>query len=272
MTTRPKKERTLIVAAGYVREQEQPVDNYISQPSLFDQTSQPAQPALVPTQKKPTQTLEERMSNFVAQRLDKPGLYYITEQDRQHILLEIPNEQDPTRVYIAFHPDDEMTQGEFWELERKNKSHRIYTAHIFVKDRYDLRVKPVFFRRLAEIAHYKRYKSLKRYTKEQRDTIIELRLLEKLALKDSRRVAYYQNPTARLSESIRVYDMLPVTQDYFHQLVDEQRVRSFAGLGKNSRTWRLSKEILPQILSKAPAFLVLAPSTMQAFITTRQSQ
>ncbi len=258
MASSHKQQERYVIAAGLVI----PVEEYqqTNQRPIFPE------PQTIPQPQRPRQTLEDRMSGFIAQRLNLSNIYHISEQDRKHILVEIPREGEPIKVYVALHSGEVMTEKEFQELVKQNKSSGIYTGHIFLKDG------KTFHIRLAEEGHYKRHQSLKRYAPQQRNAIIELRLLEKLALEFSKRLTYYQPSSAELLEGIRTYNMNPVIQDYSHRLVDEQRVRSFAGEGRLSRTWRLPKEILPQILSQAPAFLVLAPSTMQAFITAIQPQ
>lgn len=155
---------------------------------------------------------KERMTEFVAERLDGSGLYIIIERDISHILVaERPEVREQPKTINVLAHNYHRTMRDMRNTLGYNASRGIGTAHIFYKDG------EIFMVRLGARGNIKDPRSLKRYTKAQIDAMVHLRDLEHAVLSMSGgKLAYYQPATTRLEESIRVYEMARVCLDYSH--------------------------------------------------------
>ena len=155
---------------------------------------------------------KEQMSGFITGLLENSGLYNILKHDNSYILaIEKPDiVENPKTIDVLAH-NYRRTKKELNDTLGHNNYHGISTAHIFYKD------DKTFMVRLGSRGNIKDERSLKRYSKEQRDAMIHLRDLEKEVLGISRGdLAYYQPETARLEEGIRRFEMVRVALDYTH--------------------------------------------------------
>ncbi len=71
--------------------------------------------------------------------------------------------------------------------------------------------------RLGARGNIKDERSLKNYTKQEKDAMIHIRDLENLVVgMAGNNLSYYQPETERLDESVRIFEMEPVWLDYSH--------------------------------------------------------
>ncbi len=155
---------------------------------------------------------KKQMTEFVAERLEESELYIIVQRENSHILVtEKPEIREQPKTIDVLAHNYRRTMGDLGSTLRYNRSEGIGTAHIFYKD------DETFMVRLGSRGKIKDERSLKRYLKEQIDDMIHLRDLEKEVLGMSGgELAYYQPETARLKESIRIFEMVRVALDYTH--------------------------------------------------------
>ena len=159
-----------------------------------------------------TKEQKDRMTEFVAERLDGSGLYNIVKRDNSHILVaERPEvREEPKTIDVLTH-NYYRTKKNLRDKVGYNRSQGIGTAHIFYKDG------ETFMVRLAVRGKIKDLRSLKHYSKKEIDDMIHLRDLEKVVLDMSNgELVYYQPKTARLEEGIRIFEMRNVALDYSH--------------------------------------------------------
>lgn len=156
---------------------------------------------------------KEQMPEYVTNHLEESGLYRILSRDSRHVLVkELPDTaENPHTIDVLVHTTH-RTVREVARAVANNTRQQIYTAHAFLKDG------ETFMVRLAERGAIKDPRSLKGYTKQQIDSMIHLRDLEKAVLGWTRhpRLTFYQPRTARLHEGIRAYTLNPVHLDYSH--------------------------------------------------------
>lgn len=155
---------------------------------------------------------KKQMSEFITGLLEESGLYHILWQDNSHILVcERPGLADNPKIIDVLAHNYRRTKDELQGALRYNNYQGISTANIFYKD------DETFMVRLGRRGNIKDERSLKRYSKEEIDDMIHLRDLEKRVLEMSKgELAYYQPETARLDESIRIFQMRNVHLDYSH--------------------------------------------------------
>ncbi len=158
------------------------------------------------------------MAKFVTALVETARRYDIREQTDDHLLVAQKREfakdpEHPVQVYVALLAGN-MTLAEYNSLVGKNTGQGVYTATLFYKDGETAMV------RLGARGHLKgNDRSLKLYAKTDLDKMVHLRGLEARVLeleKPADTLVYYQPETARLSESLRGYEMRLVTLDYTH--------------------------------------------------------
>lgn len=160
-----------------------------------------------------------KMSRFICDRLEDSSRYNILEREHSHIFVAQRPDlvENPRRIYVVLH-NQKVPVRDYQELLRRNREAGILTGNLFFKDDRTYMV------RLAERGHLKGdERSLKHYTKEQRDDMIHLRALENEVLQiqePNSTLVFYQPETHRLDESIRGYVMEPVELDYSHVTPD----------------------------------------------------
>lgn len=167
----------------------------------------------------PNKEQRKRMVEFIASQIEMAGIYDIVESSESHILAaRRPSEIEPQRkIYVVAH-NRQMTVDEFRDVYRQNLVNGYHTANVFYKDG------ETFMVRLGKRGRIKDERSLKNYPKEQIDSMIHLRKLEKIVLNVyGPDLVYYQPETERLEECLRMYEMQPVQLDYSHILKHDQR-------------------------------------------------
>ena len=119
----------------------------------------------------------------------------------------------------------------------QNKNEGVYTSPLLYKDG------KTSFVRMVEHASWRSNKSLKNYAEQAINQMIALRKIEKVLLDFyvKKEIPYYQPPTARLHESIRIFKMFPVNLDYSHLSADDPGY-SFAE-NRESIDYKLPKEV-----------------------------
>ena len=158
---------------------------------------------------------KSRMREFITGRIEEASKYTIKEADDSHILVAQRRDlvENPSEVYVVLH-NQQMTLREYRSLLSRNNQQKTFTAEVFYKDG------EMFMVRLGSRAQFKGDdRSLKNYSKEQRDKMIHLRGLEKSALEtqlENSTLIYYQPEAERLSEGLRRYKMCTVHFDYSH--------------------------------------------------------
>lgn len=155
-----------------------------------------------------------QMRRFVLDRIEESGRYDIRRQDDAGIQLRQKDElfTNPSTIYVVLH-DRKMTLNQYRAISSSNREQKIRTANIFYKDG------ETFMVWLGRRGHWKGdERSLKNYTKEQRDRMIHLRGLEKEVLnnQDIKALAYFQPETTHLPMSLRGFYMGTVELDYSH--------------------------------------------------------
>ena len=154
-----------------------------------------------------------KMIEFLGQRLEESGLYTIREMDEKHVLAV---DENGRKIYVAGHMRP-VAEKELSGLRDRNKSNGFYTSHIFYKDGDN------FFRKM-KVGNTSRKGSLKKYTDDQINRMIELKDSENDVLNycpknffknGVQRLVYY-NPEGAFPESILVVEMEDVMSDYTH--------------------------------------------------------
>jgi len=207
---------------------------------------------------------KRKMADFIASRLEDSNLYNIIKKDNSHLLVaEKPDINDNPQSIVIINHNYKRTFNELKEMQSKNRDNWIYTAHLFYKDGENFMV------RLGKRGHFKGdERSLKNYTKEERDAMLHLRDLEKAVLNSGYpELSYYQPETDRLSESIRIFKMKDVELDYSHIK------RGDAGYGfvKDSLSvdYKLPEEIM-SIVSEPASLLLVMPQYRRALIRLKK--
>ncbi|MBS3113831.1 hypothetical protein J4448_01895 [Candidatus Woesearchaeota archaeon] len=206
---------------------------------------------------------KDRMTGFVAERLEDSRLYNLLERNGSHVLLcQKPDiVEHPNTVYIAAHNDCRETIDDLVSKQNENASKDIYTAHIFYKDG------KISMVRLGRRSHIKgNNRSLKQYPQEQKNAMVHLRGIEKAVLElGYPELIYYQPETERLPESLRIYLMTNVTLDYSHI----RRGDHGYGFAQDtvSKDYKLPEE--RQMITIEPAHLILGTSPQKRAIIRR---
>ena len=188
-----------------------------------------------------------QMAEFITNALEESGLYQIVQVNNSDILVVEKPElfEQPKTINILAHAGG-MTKEDATKTVRDNAKQRVFTGHVFYKDGR------TFMVRLGKRAQTKgNDRSLKKYLHVDRNKMIHLRALEKLALgRAGDFMLYYQPATERLEGSIRAYRAKDVWLDYSH--VDEFH-RSFDFVeNRQSLDYRLMDE-LPEHQITGPA-------------------
>lgn len=197
-----------------------------------------------------------RMLEFTEGLIANSGF---TVQSRDYPFIRVQTEKGAL-VYVALH-SIQMTFDEFDNLNRRNLSRGIYTAHVFFKDG------KLFHVRLGAKGNFKSDdRSLKKYTKEEINRMIHLRGLEKKALdlqRDTNNLIYYQPRTERLEEALREYNLGHVILDYSHVDIKHQAY----GFVKNRESidYRIANEVFHT--SERIKFNVINRGNLQAIIS-----
>lgn len=163
-----------------------------------------------------TKEEKKNMREFIVARLEDSSRYSIlnADKDREKVTVKQKEsaEGSPVQIEILLH-SRKMPIEEYKNVMSSNYQNGIYTANVFFKDG------ETFMVRLGSRGHFKgNERSLKNYSKEIRDKMIDLRELEKQAVEHSGKkiLVYYQPKTQRLEESLRGYKMDNVNLDYSH--------------------------------------------------------
>lgn len=148
----------------------------------------------------------ERMTEFIAARLEESQLYRVLERDAFHLLVQECSEtgEDQKAIYVFAHgvktPVDDVRRRETY-----NEEHGIFSAHVFYRDG------KTFFVPLGTEAINRR--SLERGDREQRSAMIHLRGLERAVLASLpasfQQLTTYQPPTETSVESLQLHEMIP---------------------------------------------------------------
>ena len=156
-------------------------------------------------------SIKNRMSQFIAERLEASKLLEIIETDKNHILISEKRiwAEHPRRAFIFAH-HTKLPLAEVKEQWRRNQKQGVYTAHVFLKDGETFGVK------LGKRAYLKAQKSLKKMSAKSLKTIILLRGLEKEVVQQFKNLAYYIPENDMRQECLALYDMMPVELDYSH--------------------------------------------------------
>ncbi|MBI4895528.1 MAG: hypothetical protein HY831_03470 [Candidatus Aenigmarchaeota archaeon] len=171
------------------------------------------------------------MTTFLANRLEESRLYSIQERDHSHVLaVEL---EGGRTIYIAAHTSPgNMTLDQLKMLRSEQKEAGRYVGHIFYAGRtVDEKkvVKEREFLRKSKISPQRHRGSLKRYSKDEINRIMdlteqELYVLDKCgtnkfygeAFPDGVRRLTYYSPAGRYSEGILIVAMTPVVASYSH--------------------------------------------------------
>lgn len=147
----------------------------------------------------------ERMTSFIAERLEESTRYQILERDASHLLVRERHEweEKPNAIYVFAHsvrtPVEDMRRR-----ERYNQEHNIFSAHVFYRDGKTFFV-PLGKRALAE-------KALGDCAPGRRSAMIHLRDLEKAVLTSlglhPHITAVYQPASPATGECIQLYEMV----------------------------------------------------------------
>lgn len=191
---------------------------------------------------------KKRMEQFICDRIEESGRYTIHTSDVDSIIVAQRSDlvDDPLTVNILL-LNRKRTLKEWREEIGQSHAHGWYTGSIFYKDHR------TFHMRLAHKGDTKKERSLKRYTKEQRNRMLNLRGLERKVLSGQSsfpganrghpELTYYQPHTVRLAESLRTHSVDTVKLDYSH-LSSRDPGYGFARDG-NSSSWGLLDERAP---------------------------
>jgi hypothetical protein len=160
------------------------------------------------------------MMEFVAERIDASARYDIQNANAGKIIISQKKAlvEKPVNAHIFLH-SAKIPLKEYKLQVRGIINNGEFVGNVFYKDNQ------TFMVRLAERGNFKGDdRSLKNYSKEDIDKMVHLRGIEKtvLELQKVNQLAYFQPETARLSESIRVYMMLPVNLDYSHIGIEDR--------------------------------------------------
>ncbi len=217
---------------------------------------------------------KDGMTEFLEEKIEASGLYAVRYRDNKHVIVD-EKEGEKRTAYILAHTTLETIE-EIKELQEMNRQEGdVFTAHVFYEDHHN------FFRRLGRESHFKSDKSLKEYSKEERDRMVELRKIEREMMKQGEvafqgpgRLVYYHPETPIIPECLRIFRMHPVSLDYSH-VGSDHPAYSFAK-NRESETWKISEE-RAKIVDE-PAYLFFhetsalnhkTPSLKQAFITKK---
>lgn len=155
---------------------------------------------------------KERALEFVCDKLED-SIFTIDDTYQYgvefHCQMQDNSRRDIDLVFANLLPN----QAAYSDLLEHNTENGIYTAAIFYKDG-----KGAFARLVDRNPSWRTEESLKRYTPQQINQMLHLRGMEKKVLEShgERRFTFYQPPTARLTESIRQFNLEDVWLDYSH--------------------------------------------------------
>ncbi len=205
---------------------------------------------------------KERMTRFIAERLEEAGLYSIVTRDTSHLLVtQRPDQvEHPRSVYVVAH-NYRRTVDEAKKLQQANRERRVHTAHVFYKDGESFMV------RLGRRGLLKSSRSLGNYSKPEIDAMIHLRDLEKAVLKQysthSPQLVYYQPAGDKLPQGLRLFRMADVILTYNHLTPDDPA----AHFAENGRSIDYKLPISVGYVASGPIYLLLdnAPACRAVF-------
>lgn len=163
------------------------------------------------TKQQKSQTLD-----YLADKLQQTALYSIQRSDNNSLLVNETISSEP-KMYSIVIPNFFPRVSDFKDYVVQNRNRGIYTAPVFFKD-----AKTAFALLQDTPKFWEHDLTLKRYTAEQKHSMLNLRDTERKVLEIfGKDVTYYQPQTARLQESIRVFTLGDVHLDYSHIKKDD---------------------------------------------------
>ncbi len=203
---------------------------------------------------------KKRALIYLAGLLEDSGLYDIRTTTPHSLSFSERSgmREVPRNVEILF-PNLYGTIADFEQAYRQNTAQGIFTVPIFYKDGTTS-----YVRLVEPSSDWRQDKSLKNYTEQQINQMLHLRGIEKKVVDlvgggtfapSTTELQYYQPPTNKLPESLRIIQLQPVDLDYSHIPRDDPR-SSFVQ-NRKSINYKL-----PQDLNNiSPAAHVLFPAT-----------
>lgn len=183
----------------------------------------------------------ERMKEYVVGLLED-ARYPIVSASQSEIVFGSKRPEVYTRnAHLFLVSSKEKTADEFRHNFHMAVRMGDYAAALFYKDGENFHV------RLGASAESRMDKSLRRYTLEDRNMMLDLTKWEKFGLNvvsPKQMLVYYQPKTAMLEESLRAYQMDPVILDHEYLEADDWR-RNFAR-GGLSVDYKIARELAPQ--------------------------
>ena len=152
------------------------------------------------------------MIEFIVGKLEDSRLYQIISRDHEQIMVSNLLKNNPSCTQILAH-NKKRRLVDLEEAINANYHQGIYTAHVFYKDG-----QISFVRMVDTNMSWRADKSLKRYSPLQINQALHLRGIEKAVMGKTglTQLIYYQPETARLKESLRIFEMKEVILDYSH--------------------------------------------------------
>ncbi len=194
----------------------------------------------------------ERALDYVCKLLQDSGNYEIGA--RTHRLAEVVEQpyQNP-KPYTILVANAYRSREQFQDAVAREQARERHVAPLLYKDG------KTAFVRLLDRTNIRRDGSLRRYSEDELQKTLWLRDLEDTVLTlCSNPVAYYQPPTGRLEEGIRLFELKDVTHNYDHlQPGDKgyQKARSGRSLTRKIAVERgriaPAAELVPSINSMA---------------------
>jgi len=212
-----------------------------------------------------SQAERNRMTQFIADRLEDSGLHDILERDEDHVLVKEKFDDLPlfsATVYVAAH-NKRTTKRNVRNLWQANVANGVYTAHVLYKDGENFLVK------LGEKAESKRERSLKRLSPEELNATVHLRDLEKLLMQrfESDRLQYYQPETEDIPEALRFFHMGQVLLDMSH--IDKDHPAYGFVEDRYSTDYRIVREAVKSRITVEPAYLLCGETMLRRAVITK---
>lgn len=161
------------------------------------------------SQQQKKQTLE-----YLADKLQQTALYSIhrSTNNRSLSVSESTSYSDQPKIIDIVIPNFFNRVADFKEFLYQNRNRDIHTSPIFYKDG------TTSFALLQDTPKFWEHdQTLKRYTADQKHSMLNLRDMERFILENfGKDVTYYQPQTSRLQESVRVFTLGDVHLDYSH--------------------------------------------------------
>lgn len=165
------------------------------------------------TKQQKSQTLD-----YLADKLQQTALYSIQRSDNNSLIVSETVSGEP-KMYSIIIPNFFPRVSDFKDYLVQNRNRGIYTTPVFFKDG-----KTAFALLKDTPKFWEHDLTLKRYTAEQKHSMLSLRDLERFVLDTfGRDVTYYQPKTERLQESVRVFTLGDVHLDYSHIPPDDPK-------------------------------------------------